>query len=186
MKKGEFTLAQAEDPEKGKCLEVAMDLGKNKDRSEYYTEYTTVRFRNPAPVEGEPDVIGVWVKGDSNWGQIRFEITDADGEVFKNLSTGKDWCCDVQDWPGNLAVNFDGWNFVYTMLKPTDLVRTHSPGPYADQWVSEGGDKKIKFPIRITAITVGMNRYQTSLFRFLKETPGPAKILLKDAGTVSK
>ena len=28
-------------------------------------------------------------------------------------STGRDWGCDVFDWPGYLAVSFDGWGDVY-------------------------------------------------------------------------
>ncbi len=181
LKASDFTLAAVEDDEKGKCIEVALDLSKNAETSKYVTEYTTVRLAKPVPLEGEPALIGVWVKGNSNWGQIRFEIEDARGEVFKNLSTGSAWGCDVMDWPGNLAVNFDGWSYVYQTLKPNALIPTHSPGPYSEQWVSEGGDKKIDFPVKLRAITIGMNRQKLDLTDFAPSVPA---IRLRDAGGI--
>ena len=171
MKRSDFTLSQVVDEEKGACVEVALDISKNTGTSKYVTEYTTVRLKEPARVPGNPEVVGVWVKGNSNWGQIRFEIEDANGEVFKNLSTGSSWGCDIMDWPGNLAVNFDGWCYVYQTLFPTTLVNDHSPGPHSEHWVSEGGDKVIDLPIKIRAITVGMNRTKLDLLDFKPATP---------------
>ena len=180
LKTSDFTLSQANDPEKGACVEVALDLSRNPYNSRYITEYTTLRFREPKPIPGTPSVIGVWVKGNSSWGQIRFEIEDANGEVFKNLSTGRSWGCDVMDWPGNLCIDFDGWGYVYQSLVPNKFVNDHSPGPYSDQWVSEGhGDKKIQFPIKVRAITVGMYRYKLDLLDFKATAPA---IRLRDVG----
>ncbi len=182
LKKSDFTVATVVDDEKGACVEVTLDTTKDPYKSSrYITEYTTLRLKEPKLLAGKPEVIGVWVKGNSNWGQIRFEIEDANGEVFKNLTTGRDWCCDIMDWPGNLAVSFDGWNFVYTTIIPTDLVRTHSPGGYSEQWVSEGGDKKIDFPVKVRALTIGMNRQKLNLLDF---TPSAPSIRLKDIGGV--
>ncbi len=181
LKKGDFTVATVTDEEKGACIEVTLDTSKDPYKSRYITEYTTIRFKEPKAIEGNPEVIGVWVKGNSNWGQIRFEIEDANGEVFKNLTTGRAWGCDVMDWPGNLAVSFDGWGYVYTTIVPTDLVPTHSPGPYSEQWVSEGGNKKIEFPIKVRAITVGMNRTKLNLTGYAPSVPS---IRLKDVGGV--
>ena len=183
MQASDFTLAQVTDEEKGDCIEVALDTSKNTDTSKYITEYTTVRFKEPKPVPGNPSVIGVWVKGNSNWGQIRFEIEDAGGEVFKNETTGPSWGCNIMDWPGNLAVSFDGWNFVYTALRATTLVNDHSPGPVSEQWVSEGGDKRIDLPIKVRAITVGMNRHKLDLLDFKPSAPA---IRLKDVGGVEE
>lgn len=185
MRPGAFTVKEVDDEKTGKCLEVALDLDRDKDLSPYYTEFTTLRFEKPIPLAGTPDLVGLRVKGDSNWGQVRFEITDAKGEVFKNRTTGPGWGCDVMDWPGNLAVNFDGWGYVYTALRKTDLIPTHSPGYVIDQWMSCGGDKVIDYPVSVSAITIGINRYQTSLFEFLKN-PGPARVRIKDLGGVSR
>ena len=70
------------------------------------------------------------------------------------------------DWPGNLAVNFDGWDLCYTALRDNTIMNDRSPGPVSDQWVSTGGDKKIKYPIKVRAVTVGMNRWASNLFGF--------------------
>ena len=180
LKPGTFTLAQANDLEKGPCIEVTLDTATDPYRSKYITEYTTIRFKEPKPIPGTPSVIGVWVKGNSNWGQIRFEIEDARGEVFKNLSTGRSWGCDIMDWPGNLCVDFDGWGYVYQSIVPNKLVNDHSPGPFSEQWVSEGhGDKTIQFPIKVRAITVGMNRTKLDLLDFKASAPS---IRIRDVG----
>lgn len=170
LKPADFTVTSAEDEEVGKCLEVVLDAN-DKYKSKYVTEYTTIRFKEPIPLPGNPEVIWARVKGNSNWGQVRFEIEDARGEVFKNLSTGRSWACDIMDWPGNLCVNFDGWGVVYQTLTKTRLVNDHSPGPYGEQWVSEGGDKVIQFPIKVRAITVGMNRQKLDLLDFQQSAP---------------
>ena len=120
------------------------------------------------------------MKGNSNWGQIRFEIEDARGEVFKNLSTGRSWGCDIMDWPGNLCVDFDGWGYVYQSLVPNKLVNDHSPGPVSEQWVSMGhGDKVMQYPIKVRAITVGMYRTKLDLLDFKPTAP---TIRLRDVG----
>ena len=115
------------DEEKGECLEIALNKKDGERVSNYITEYTTLRLREPKALAGDPELIGVWVKGNSSWGQVHFEIEDAEGEVFKGQSTGKCWCCDIYDWPGNTAVNFDGWSYVYTCLRETDLIPTSAP-----------------------------------------------------------
>ena len=180
LKPGTFTLSQSTDLEKGACIELALDTATDPYKSKYITEYTTIRFKEPKVIPGTPSVIGVWVKGNSNWGQIRFEIEDAKGEVFKNLSTGRSWGCDIMDWPGNLCVDFDGWGYVYQSLVPNKLVNDHSPGPISEQWVSEGhGDKVMQYPIKVRAITVGMYRTKLDLLDFKPSTPS---IRLCDVG----
>ena len=179
----DFTLKTVEDEEKGKCVELALGVpkvapkGKFSDR--YITRYTTMRLKEPKPIEGRPAVLGVWVKGDSNWGQIRFEIEDANGEVFKNQSTGRWWMCDIMDWPGNLAVNFDGWSYCYCSLLDNSLIIERSPGTVAEQWVSEGGDKKLDFPVKLRAISVGVNRSKLDLIDF---KPATNVLRFKDMG----
>ena len=184
LKPSKYAASSVEDGEKGPCVELRLDPANERGYTEYVTEYTTLRFKEPVPVEGRPELLGVWVKGNSNGGQIRFEIEDADGEVFKNLSTGRSWACDIMDWPGNLAVGFDGWSFVYQTLGPTDLIPTHSPGPCKEQWVSCGGDKKIRFPIKVRAITVGSYRHLFTPLGFDLGRQIEAPLRLKDLGGV--
>ena len=109
-----------------------------------------------------------------------FEIEDAKGEVWKSLGTGG-WGCDILDLPGNLAVNFDGWNFVSLPLRDTNLFNDHSPGPVQEQWISYGGDKKINYPIKVRALTVEMQRTPLNLIDFAKANP---TIRLKDVSGI--
>ena len=177
LRPGPFTLATVDDPEKGKCWEVTLAPSTNGPVSKYVTEYTTLRFDKPVAVPGDPAVLGVWVKGNSNWGRVRFEIEDADGEVFRNQSTGSGWGCDVLDWPGNLAVGFDGWSFVYTTLhRATDAFVAVSPGGLDEQWVSCGGDRVMRPPFKLRAITVEMNRTKLNLLGFEPTDPPSIRI----------
>ena len=181
LKPGVFKLEQVKDEQMGNCLQVTLNTATDPYKSKYITEYTTIRLNEPMPVSGTPGVIGIWVKGDSNWGQIRFEIEDAQGEIFKNHSTGADWGCDVYDWPGNTSVNFDGWSFVYQTVGKSFMLPTHSPGPAMQQWISCGGDKVIDMPVKIRAVTIGVNRHKLDLHDFKTFTPS---IRIKNAGCI--
>lgn len=179
-KPSDFIVKAVKDEEKGDCIEATLDLSKNKDTGKYISEYTHLMFKEPVPVEGNPAAVGVWVKGNSSWGRILFEIEDAEGEVWKTLSTSG-WGCDILDWPGNLSVNFDGWNFVAHPLRDTDLFNDHSPGPVSEQWVSEGGNKKIDMPIKLRGIGIEVNRNKLDLLDFKKSEPS---VRVKDYSAV--
>ncbi len=181
-KAGKFELRQVNDEQKGAAIELQLDPSANPGISKYVTEYATLRLKEPAPVEGEPAALGVWVKGDSNWGRVMFEIQDAEGEVWRSVGTAG-WGCDILDWPGNLAVNFDGWSFVALPLHDTALFNDHSPGPVLEQWVSSGGNKRIDFPIQVTGLIVEMNRTPLELIEF---KPAPTTIRLKDLGGIAE
>ena len=185
----DFTLSQVDDPEKGPCVEVTLGdpfvrPGSREIRTtdfrkpgapnvllehqipvtnHYVVEYTTLRFDKPRPVPGKPVILGVWVKGNSNWGKIRFEVEDADGEVFKNRVRGD------QDWPCNLAVDFDGWSYVYTALTEHSYYTEHSVGLEKYQWISDEGphaNHVIDYPIKVRAITIPMSRNKLDLLDF--------------------
>ena len=182
LKPGAFKLEQVKDDQMGNCLQVTLDTTTDPYKSKYITEYTTIRLNEPAPVTGTPGVIGVWVKGDSNWGQIRFEIEDAQGEIFKNHSSGVGgWGCDIYDWPGNTSVNFDGWSFVYQTVGKSFMLPTHSPGTAMQQWISCGGDKVIDMPVKLRAVTIGVNRHKLDLHDFKTFTPS---LRIRNAGCI--
>lgn len=105
-----------------------------------------------------------------------FELQDAGGEVWRSVGTGG-WGCDILDWPGNLALNFDGWSYVALPLRDTPLFNDHSPGPVLEQWVSGGGNKRIDYPIRLTGLIVELNRTALNLRDFESV---PTTIRLKD------
>ncbi len=167
---GAFEVQTVEDPQRGACIELTLKTDTQPDLSKYMTEYAVIRLKNPVEVAGRPVGFGAWVKGNSNWGRILFEIEDAQGEVWRSIGTAG-WGCDILDWPGNAAVNFDGWNFVTLPLTDSSLFNDHSPGPVLEQWVSGGGDKKIDFPVKIAGLIVEMNRRALELVDFVEPTP---------------
>ena len=69
------------------------------------SEYTFLKAVEPVAAPGSAAAVGLWVKGDSGWGKIVFEIEDARGTVWRTEGT---W----HDWPGDLAIHFDGWRFL--------------------------------------------------------------------------
>ncbi|MEO6907079.1 MAG: hypothetical protein ABI210_04235, partial [Abditibacteriaceae bacterium] len=177
---GDFNIRQVKDEQKGDVLELELNTSKNPGLSKYITEYATLRLNTPATVSGEPAALGVWVKGNSNWGRALFEIEDAQGEVWRSTGTSG-WGCDIVDWPGHLSVNFDGWNFLALPLRDSTLFHDDSPGPLLEQWVSSGGDKQIEYPIKLRALIIEMNRTPLDLIDFKAANP---VIRLKDAGGI--
>lgn len=146
-RRGNFTLREVVDPEKGACLEL--ELHPSAHLPALVQEYATLALRQPAAVAGRPHTIGMWVRGNSNWGRIYFEIQDAEGRQWR--SSGG-----YNDWPADLAVNFDGWRFMRFHIDPDrSPIPNLSPG---FQWQSSGGGTTPVYPIRIVGITVTMFR----------------------------
>ena len=171
LKPGVFTAKDVVDPEEGACLELTLDTEAKTPfpATEFVTEYTTVRLNKPVEIPGVAGLLGLRVKGDSGWGQVRFEIEDAKGEVFKGLSTGPSWGCDVYDWPGYTALSFDGWSDVYQYTDRNDYGLAISPGMRDEQWVSAtGGNKRIDWPVKLRAVTVCVCRYKPTILGFVE------------------
>ncbi len=113
---GQFDLRIVDDVEKGPCLEVALRPGSPLSWDLVH-EYAMIRFGNPPLIRGPVRSLGLWVNGNGGWGDVMWEVTNAKGETW--LTTGDYW-----DWPGRLAINFDGWHFLRLELPPkfqTDL-----------------------------------------------------------------
>ena len=167
-----FSVKAVEDEERGKCLEVALDTTQEKV-NRYFTEYTTLWLKEPVTIEDPNETIGVWVKGNSSWGQVRFTIVDRDGEEFVNYSHATLW--DTLDWQGLLCVNFDGWSFVNCRFEgglKHDPKTGLSNSPWnREKWGGKGSNGKIDFPIRLKALTVGMNRMKLGLVDFKPTVP---------------
>ena len=127
------------------------------DCPELVQEYAFLRFPKAKPAPGEPSTVGVWVKGNSSWGKIYFEVTDAEGEKWLSAGTGG-YGCMVYDWPEKAALRFDGWKFVQMPLTKDSPVKIYSPGENEWQWQRDGefGNGRIDYPITVTGLGVGM------------------------------
>ena len=145
---GKFTLAQVKDEERGRCLELT--LNRSGTLPDIVSEYTALRLKNPLPVKQAGDAIGLWVKGDSGWGKIIFELEDAQGAQWRTEGV---W----HDWPGDLAVCHDGWRFMGYPIDGLSRARNLSPGSRWNSTSAKHG-KVPQFPVKIAGLTVVMNR----------------------------
>ena len=161
--KGQTKIAEVKDPERGPCL--AVTLVSEKAVPDIVSEYALLRPKEPIAVPGKPRSVGVWVKGNSGWGQVMWEFVDAKGERWLSCGRGG-WGCDMLDWPGKISVNFDGWNFLkfdLPVLRGIDEYPYpyNSPDPRQQmwpQWANTGGDGNIDYPIKLSGIVVEQRR----------------------------
>ena len=165
---GAFTLRAVHDEEQGACLEVA--LVKTGAVETLVSEYTFLKAVEPVAAAGRPTDVGLWVKGDSGWGKIVFEIEDARQVVWRTEGT---W----HDWPGDLAIHFDGWRF---LRYPIDGVSTELNISPSRRWSGGSGDPV--FPVRLRGFYVMLNRQALDTTE-MREVP--AVLRFKDAGFVN-
>ena len=157
---GKYAVRPVRDDEKGDCLEV--ELFQEKPIVPFLPEYTVLKLKTPVPIQGEPTTVGLWVKGNSGWGQVMWELEDAEGERWLSCGTGG-YGCDIYDWPKQASINFDGWNFIQFPIVQSSPIRVPNPGEVVNQWRSGGGNGRIDYPIRLTGIVVSMSRHALDL-----------------------
>jgi len=166
---GTFSLRQVDDDQRGRCLEL--ELHGNDRLSDYIGEYAAITTARPAVIPGEPHTLGMWVKGNSSWGKIVFEFQDAAGNVWR--THGNEW----HDWPGELAINFDGWHFLQFPIDAQSPIIYSSPGGRCQRVL--GGDSMATYPIRLTRLYIILNRKALDPTEF---QPVPPTIRISAAG----
>ena len=182
---GDFTFAQVDDPEKGDCLQLK--LNKKGKLPDLVSEYAVIKLRKAVPVPRKPTDVGVWVKGDSGWGKIIFEIQGSTGALWRTEGA-------YHDWPGDLSICHDGWRFISFPIDNSSKKRnisagrrwnTNSPLPTRTKFADKSKTvvkrgKTITFPIKIVGLYVVVNRKALDLTE-MKEAP--AVLRFKDIGT---
>ncbi len=171
--RGNIEFTQVEDDEKGDCLQVQLNRAGNVPA--VVSEYTTLRLKQPIPVPGRPDTIGLWVKGDCGWGKIIFEIRDASGALWRTEGS-------YHDWPGDLSISHDGWCFMSFPIDGSSKEINRSAGR---RWTGNHRDRNatIEFPIKLVGLTVRMNRKALDL----TEMKGVDAVLrFRDLGTAGE
>lgn len=148
---GDFSIKNAED---GMGIELRRN-GKELP-PEIMQEYTFLELDGAEAIEEEISTVGVWIKGNSSWGKVYFELTDSEGEKWISAGTGG-YGCVVYDWPAQASINFDGWHFVEFPLTDKSKVKVYSPGENFWQWQRDGksGNGKIDYPVRMTGLGIG-------------------------------
>ncbi|MEA3402506.1 MAG: hypothetical protein U9R79_14810, partial [Armatimonadota bacterium] len=105
------------------------------------------------PAPGEPTAVGLWVRGNSCWGRIFWELQDAEGESFYSIGAPcGGWS--IGDWQCDTFINFDGWNYLSVEL-PFEY-ESGFYAPPAHNWTHTGGDGRVDYPIRFTRLVVEM------------------------------
>ena len=170
---GAFKLEGVEDILKGKCLELT--LLREGEVAPRIQEYAFMRLNTPVEIPGTPNTVGVWVKGNSSWAKLYFEIIDAEGEKWMTGGSGT-----YYDWPDRLGVNFDGWHFLQFPLNDLSPVKVPCPGEGYRQWRYGGGkgDRKITFPIKLYGVGVSMSRKTLNILEM--EDPPTLSLRFKD------
>lgn len=170
---GKFDLRQVNDAEKGACLEL--ELKREGEVPHVVGEYTALRLKQPLPVPGKPHTVGVWVKGDSSWGRIFWEVEDVKGER---------WCSskdlDGGDWANQSALDFDGWCFVTFPLTRESPARQIEPGAGIGQWQGNT-DGILDYPLKLVGLYVQTHRQSLDLTQM---KPVKGSIRLKDVSVI--
>ncbi|RFC43127.1 MAG: hypothetical protein DVB28_001652 [Verrucomicrobia bacterium] len=172
---GRFALAGVTDPEKGACLELEPRPEGN--LPDIVGEYASLRLNVPAPIPGTPDTVGVWVKGNSSWGRIFWEVQDAKGERW--ISAGG---YDGGDWGNQSSLDFDGWCYVSFPLTNSSPASHLEPGFGAGQWKGNG-DGRLDYPLKLSGLFVETHRRSLNLTEM---EPVKGRLRIKDASASAR
>lgn len=151
---GNYSLATVKDDRMGTCLELTL-APVPEVKNQLLQEYTFLRPKEPVVLNGKADTVGLWVKGNSSWAKLYFEVVDADGDVWMTFSA-------YYDWPDQLGINFDGWHLICCPL--TDASPVKIPCPNEDRYIwrrirtGKDSDQKLTFPVKLTGIGFAMPR----------------------------
>ncbi len=159
---GRFSLAPVDDGEQGRVTEVTLEPQPDVPRIASHGLY--LKAKAPTPVDREVGRLGVWVKGNSCWGRVFFEFTDANGERYK--STTHYW--DRNKLAHTSAIHHDGWRFISQPLPVAPAAAADEEWLVLKQaaddrnWASSGGDgdKRVQFPISVTRVAIAMRDWQ--------------------------
>ena len=147
---GKFDVAVKPDPEKGKALRLK--LLPQPDVPYPYARYVSLKLKDAKPIAGRPTRFGVWVKGNSSWGRVRWEFADATGQRFYALG-GRIGAWDVYDWVGHTWINFDGWNYV--SLEIPSQYPCGRPRPASPNWrVMERRGPGPRYPLKFVRLVI--------------------------------
>ena len=150
---GDYVLRGVRDGEKGDCLEL--ELRANETLPALMNEYGVLRLKQPVTLPGEPTTVGLWVKGNSGWGQVFWEIEDAAG--VRRISCGtRVHNADVHDYDGRVSINFDGWHFLSFPITDKSPIPDLSTGHLPNLWNASEAGKEPRYPIRLTGIAVSL------------------------------
>jgi hypothetical protein len=113
--------------------------------------YGALKPKKPITIPGKASALGTWIKGNSSWGRVIYQLRDAKGQTWISAGTKNNWNCD--DTHGWASVNFEGWRYVRFPLPgnaPWDGARDLE----TTWWGSSGGDGIVALPLTVEKIFV--------------------------------
>lgn len=113
--------------------------------------YGAIKPKKPIAIPGKASALGIYLKGNSSWGRVIYQLRDAKGEIWTSSGTKDDWNCD--DTHGWSFVNFEGWRYVRFPLPgtyPYDSTRELE----TTWWGSRGGDGIVDLPLTLEKLIV--------------------------------
>lgn len=151
---GNYVLREVRDRDRGRCLEVKLVPRKDLP-TPLLDEYAVIRLKEPITLEGKPTTLGIWVKGNSGWGQVYWEIEDAAG--VRRVSCGTIvHDADVFDYDGRVSINFDGWAFLHFPITGQSPIPDLSTGSVANLWEPSDREKPVTYPIKLTGVAFSL------------------------------
>jgi len=146
---GSMQSEAVESPERGGAVwQITLDEpGKERKLAAFYGVF---RPKAPIAIPGKAAALGVWARGQSNWGRIIYEIEDARGEVWQSIGAKDAWNCDdTHCWS---YFNFDGWRYLEFPLPG------HLAGDGYRQkdtvWWNHSAEGVVDLPIKLTRIII--------------------------------
>lgn len=105
---GKFSSALQTDAARGRVL--VSKLEKQDRVRELMPWYNVLKPAKPVPLAGAPSHLGLWVKGNSDWGRVIYVLRDAGGERWVSIGEKDQYNCDdTHAWS---SFNFDGWRYL--------------------------------------------------------------------------
>ncbi len=145
---GKFEATIESDGKHGKVLQSK--LLKQDTVHQLMPWYNILKPAKPIAIPGAPSHLGLWVKGNSDWGRFIYVLKDANGQVFHSIGFKDQYNCDdVHSWS---QFNFDGWRYLTFELPGNegyDLYRKNG-----STWWRYSGDGNVALPLSLDSIIV--------------------------------
>ncbi|NLE67545.1 MAG: hypothetical protein GX608_09010, partial [Lentisphaerae bacterium] len=136
---------EVDDPEKGKCLEITIES--NPQHHKQMNEYAVIKLKQPITLGTNAHTVGLWVKGNSGWGRIFWEIEDATSTPG---SWGGKYASSGFDYVARGSIDFDGWCFLSQPLTDQSPIPELSIGGLGHLWGSD--PNAAKRPFKLTGL----------------------------------
>jgi hypothetical protein len=158
---GNFTYSIVDDPQHGSLLQVTPLQAEG---GALLPMYGILERTEAQPIPGQPRKLGLWVKGDSGWGRVIFEVTDANGERWTGVGG-------LEDRYSNGFFNFDGWRWIEIDLP--GYYDNEFPQPSDPDWTPRGRTRIVAYPLSLSKIIIEL-RTKMVYVTDLVDVPDPS------------